>query len=173
MKKVALIVAVALACSAVLYAAAKEYGTVKTADKNVAVEFNFDGQKAVFTSKEKRIPAGDYNAKEVNVMVRSKSGVYTFQPYVRTGQIAYTLSVTKDEATELGWAPPFTFKPIRYQSSVKDGIKTIPIGFSMTDKNGASFMHEIKIGSKTVPAPSFQIEDETGKVLASGKFEYG
>jgi hypothetical protein len=173
MRKMAPIVVVAAVIfCAVLLAATKEYGTVKTTAKDVAVQFEIKGQKVVVTAKEKKLPAGSFDATSYDVLVNAKDGVYKFSS--GKSKAAYTLNIEKDSTTELDLGPPFKVNVGCSPAVVnKQGQKIISIGFSLSGKNGEYYLHRVHVGAKPVPAPALQIEDEEGKILATGAFQYG
>jgi hypothetical protein len=82
--------------------------------------------------------------------------------------------VEKGKPTDIDVGPPLTFTPVVYRAGAdKSGSTVIPVGFMVQGKKGEMYSPGFKMGTRTVPAPLFQIVDGNNKVLAEGKFEYG
>ncbi len=78
------------------------------------------------------------------------------------------ISVNNNDTTVLKLGPPFLIKP-----SVSKSSSLVSIGLSIVGRAGEHYRAEITKNRKRLPTPKLKIVDETGNVLASGKFEYG
>ncbi len=79
-----------------------------------------------------------------------------------------TISVTNNNTTALKLGPPLLIKP-----SVNKSSSLVSIGLSIIGRTGVHYRPEITKNGKRLPTPKLKIVDETGNVLATGKFEYG
>ncbi|HUU42288.1 MAG TPA: hypothetical protein VMX57_00825 [Planctomycetota bacterium] len=165
----------ALVAATALPAQARDYGKVQLVGKGLAMELEFKGgQKLVLTSKTKKLPVGTYTPESYTLMMQGKGGTYRLTSVTATDGTGWSLTVEKDQTTEVDLGPPLKVVPIRYAGGRdKTGQLVIPIGFSIQGKNGETYEHGVRMGAMRVPAPVFQIESEDGKALATGKFEYG
>ncbi len=78
------------------------------------------------------------------------------------------VKVKNEETTVVKLGPPLLIKPkISQRSSL------VSIDFSMTGQAGEHYSASVTKNGRRLAAPGLKIVDEAGKVLASGKFEYG
>ena len=177
MKKFAvLLVILALVAAAVVHAAPRKRGAIKLTAKGLVLEMDFgQKQKLIVTSRAKRLRVGTYTPVSYTLMKRAKSGkIYKLESRKVTGATPWSFKVEEGETTELDIGPPLKIVPIEYVSGVsRTGQRTIPVGYRILGKQGEQYQHGIRMGARRLPAPAYQIEDGNGKVLASGKFEYG
>jgi hypothetical protein len=78
------------------------------------------------------------------------------------------ISVNKNDTTVLKLGPPFLIKP-----GVRKSGSNVSIDFAIIGQASEQYQSVIRKNNRSVPAPKAKIIDETGNVLASGKFEYG
>ena len=79
-----------------------------------------------------------------------------------------TISVNDNDTTVLKLGPPFLIKPgVRKSSSI------VSINPSIIGRAGEHYSAAVTKNGKRLAPPTLKIVDETGNVLASGKFEYG
>jgi len=79
-----------------------------------------------------------------------------------------TIRVTNNNTTALKLGPPFLIKP-----KVRKSGSSISIDFAIIGQASEQYQSVARKNNRAVPAPKAKIIDETGNVLASGKFEYG
>ena len=79
-----------------------------------------------------------------------------------------TIKVRKNSTTVLELGQSFLIKP-----SISKSSSLVSIGLSIIGRAGEHYGAEITKNGKRLPTPKLKIVDETGNVLASGKFEYG
>jgi len=79
-----------------------------------------------------------------------------------------SIKVRKDETTLLKLGPPLLIKP-----GVSSRGSQVLIDFSITGRAGERYGSVITKNGRRVSTPGVKIMDETGNILAAGKFEYG
>lgn len=162
--------------AAVAAAASKGTGLLKCADKGTVVELTFaNGQKLNVNNKGAKVPEGTYSL-SAYALLRQGTDRKVWRIEAVKGKLGDMASITvnKDETQEIDVGAPFTLEPMRYRAEKdKAGNRMIPIGYTLTGKNGESYALEIKMGAQNAKLPYFQITDPNGKVLKEGQFEYG
>ncbi|HUW18699.1 MAG TPA: hypothetical protein VMW16_05305 [Sedimentisphaerales bacterium] len=78
------------------------------------------------------------------------------------------IQVTDGETTVLKLGPPLTVHPEVWRRG-----RDVSIGLSLIGQGGEHWIPQVLTPKKPLPAPRLKIVDESGNVLASGKFEYG
>ncbi len=79
-----------------------------------------------------------------------------------------TISVNYNDTTALKLGPPFLIKP-----KVRKSGSSISIDFAIIGQASEQYQNFARKNNRSVPAAKAKIIDETGKVLAAGRFEYG
>ena len=79
-----------------------------------------------------------------------------------------TIKVKNNDTTVLKLGPPFLIKP-----KVPKSGSRISIDFAVIGQAGEKYQNFARKNNRAVPAAKANIIDETGNVLASGKFAYG
>ncbi len=78
------------------------------------------------------------------------------------------ISVKNNDTTVLKLGPPFLIKP-----GVRKSGSNVSIDFDIIGQASEQYQSVIRKNNRAVPPPKAKIIDETGNVIASGKFEYG
>lgn len=78
------------------------------------------------------------------------------------------ITVKGNKTTVLQPGPPFLIKPDLYKSS-----SVVTIGLSIIGRAGEHYSAAVSKNGRRPAAPALKIVDESGKVLASGRFTYG
>jgi len=78
------------------------------------------------------------------------------------------IKVEEDKPTIIKLGPPF-----KVETDTERKGPDVSIGISIVDHFGIRWSPRITTSKGTRPPPKFIIVNESGKVLASGKFEYG
>ncbi len=78
------------------------------------------------------------------------------------------ISVNDNDTTALKLGPPFLIKPEVHKSG-----SNVSIDFAIIGQASEQYQNVPRKNNRSVPVPKIKIVDETGNVLASGKFEYG
>jgi hypothetical protein len=85
-----------------------------------------------------------------------------------------TVKVRKDETTVLKPGPPLLVSAdVGQQRRPGSADKRVSVGISIIGRAGEHYSPRIAKNGRDVGAPKLKIVDESGKVLASGKFKYG
>ena len=179
MRKLALwtvVVAVLTALVATNVHAQRAAGTVKLGgtDKSMAVQLLLPNKiKVTVTTKGTKFPVGTYTPKAYMLMKRDRSGkIWKATCRGGLGSLS-TFTVSNGGTTVLEPGTDIVVSAVVFRMSRRGGRTTIPIGLSIGGKGGESYDPSVRVGSRRVPPPLFQILDENEKVLAQGKFDYG
>ena len=78
------------------------------------------------------------------------------------------IEVNDNDTTALKLGPPFLIKP-----KVRKSGSNVSIDFAIIGQASEQYQNFARKNNRSVPAAKAKIIDEAGKVLASGKFEYG
>ncbi|MHC4647571.1 MAG: hypothetical protein ACYTBJ_19060, partial [Planctomycetota bacterium] len=78
------------------------------------------------------------------------------------------IKVARDQTSVLKLGPPFTV-----HTDVRRSGRTVSIGLSLIGRAGEHWTAQMLRSSGPAAQPRLQIVDESEKVIASGKFEYG
>jgi hypothetical protein len=76
--------------------------------------------------------------------------------------------VRPGQVTSLQLGPPFQIK-----TSMERSGENVFVSFSLQGRSGELYKPGATINGREVPEPAFRIIDESGKVVHSGRFEYG
>ncbi len=79
-----------------------------------------------------------------------------------------TIKVVRNDTTVLLIGPPLIIR-----TDVQNNNRLVSIGLSLVGRAGEHYGPEVLSHGENPPAAKLRIVDETGKVLASGTFEYG
>jgi hypothetical protein len=125
---------------------------------------------AVSSDTEKlKVKAGTYRPRRLEIVKEAgpdKWRILSLGPWGDLG----TIKVNKDETTVVkAGAPILISADVQRRSS----SRLISIGPSITGQAGEQYSPRIAKNGRDIGAPKLKIVDESGKVLASGKFEYG
>jgi len=119
-----------------------------------------------------QLPAGKYSAWAV-VLSRTdgKQAKWTLKSLAGTGRLK-NFEILAGETTKFKLGSPLTAKAA--VDKRKHLFRTvISISPSLVGPSGVEYSVRLERNGKLVPGPSLKILDESGKVLDSGKFEYG
>lgn len=114
-----------------------------------------------------KISARTYTPKRLRISGEQDGNrwqIDSFGPWEKLARI----KVKNDETTVLKLGPPFLIRPRVDQSGSR-----VLIGLSITGQAGEHYNAGVMKNGRRQPAPKLKIVDEAGKILASGKFEYG
>jgi len=78
------------------------------------------------------------------------------------------IKVNSNDTTVLKLGPPFFIKP-----KVRKSGSNVSIDFAIIGQASEQYQNFARKNNRAVPAAKANIVDETGKIIASGKFEYG
>ena len=115
------------------------------------------------------VPAGRYGAVVLELAKKDSSGDKVVFAIDKggAGELA-DFKVRPGQVTSFQLGPPFQIKTSMERSGEK-----VFVSFSMQGRSGELYKPGATINGKEVPEPAFRIIDESGKVVHSGRFEYG
>lgn len=133
---------------------------------------NWWSRVAVSSDTEKiKVKTGTYRPRRLEIVKEgggNKWRVFSLGPW---GDLR-TIKVRRDETTVIKPGEPF-FISANVGRQRQSGSRLVSIGLSITGRAGEHYSPRIAKNGRDVGAPKLKIVDESGKVLASGKFEYG
>ena len=116
---------------------------------------------------EVAVKPGKYNIRKINLSLEDKGETWELTSYGPWGSLN-PVEIKTSETTELQFGAPLWCKAnVRRRGTIVD------IGYSVVGKAGEIYEPTIRKGGRRMPAPEVRILDETGKILASGKFAFG
>jgi hypothetical protein len=176
MKKRDIWISVAIIAAAVLilmlFSGSSGKGQIKIDAGGAIAELQLAGglfSKATINSGAEPAKVSVRAHRPVQLSLSMKQGGDTWQidsrgPWGKLSKI----SVNKNDTTVLKLGPPFLIKP-----GVRKSGSNVSIDFAIIGQASEQYQSVIRKNNRSVPAPKAKIIDETGNVLASGKFEYG
>ncbi len=122
-----------------------------------------------------RVPAGRFTPILIQLSRTDAAGAKWTLRYRGGAEKLSEFEIRPDEVVQVKIGPPLTAKAEVGTSSSGDagGQKTVLIGLAMVGQAGEAYAPGAMKGNTQPPPPSLEILDEAGKVLQSGKFEYG
>ena len=172
MKKKDIWISIAVIAGAVLIFSllTRGHGYIKlnTPNAKLVLKSGWFNQISIKSATEPvKVKAGTHNPRLISL--KTKKGKDTWQiisngPWGDLNQI----KVTKNDTTNLTFGPPLLVKP-----NVHKRKKIVSIGLTIVGKSGEHYQSRVTKNGRPMQAPRLKIIDQSGKVLASGKFEYG
>ena len=114
------------------------------------------------------VPVGTYKPGNILLKANEKRRGWTISCYAGPWGDLDTIKVEKDKTTTLKLGPPFVVK-----AGVQRRRGVVSIGYTLIGQSGVHWQENTMALGKAPKPPSLKIVDENGKILASGKFEYG
>ncbi len=150
-----------------LYPRPVGYIKVDTPGAVVCLKPGWWSQKLIRGTEPAAIRAGTYSPKFTEICQEVNGDKWKIQSYGPWGTLA-KIQVKKEETTLLKFGPPLTVK-----TDVNRRGQVVSISYSIVGQVGEHYYLRIQKNGKQQPVPKLKIVDEAGKVLASGRFEYG
>lgn len=145
------------------------FGTLDLGASDVEIMgFSDFGFQSIQGGGKVRLPAGKYMPIMVSLSRTDTDGAkWTL---MRSGgpDTLSQLQIKAGETCAMKLGPPLVAK-----TDAKQSGKNVMIGFSLVGKAGEQYAPGAEKGGKRLPPPTFEIIDETEKVIHTGKFEYG
>jgi hypothetical protein len=120
-----------------------------------------------------KVKAGTFRLRRLEIVKEgggNKWRIYSSGPWGDLQRI----NVRKEETTVLKPGPPFLVSADVGQRRQRGSAdKRVSVGPSITGRAGEHYSPRIAKNGRDIGAPKLKIVDESGNVLASGKFEYG
>lgn len=145
------------------------FGTLDLGASDVEImAFSDFGFQRIQGGGKVRLPAGRYMPITVSLSRTDTDGVkWTLRRVGGEDKLSqFQIEPGKTLALKLG--PPLVAK-----TDVRQNGRNVTIGFSLVGKAGEQYAPGAMKGNKRLPAPTFEIIDETEKVIHTGKFDYG
>jgi len=124
-----------------------------------------------------RVPAGRFTPILIQLSRTDAAGAKWTLRYSGGAEKLNEFEIRPDEVVQVRLGPPLVAKAEVQTSSSGDagsqGRKTVSIDLSLIGQAGEAYAPGAMKGNTQPPPPSLEILDEAGKVLQSGKFEYG
>ena len=172
MKKI--IILVVLASVVALYvgfAVTAKYGEIVIEGTGVTMKLEslFRAAKVSGGGAATRVRTGRYRPMSIVLASDdpSSGGVWTITSRGPWGDLE-SVEVKEDATTRLHVGPPLVLSAAPSGSG-----RTIPFSFAVKGCSGETYQPTARNGPRTAALPPFQIVAEDGRVLTSGKFEYG
>jgi hypothetical protein len=129
---------------------------------------------AVISDTEKiKVKTGTYRPRRLEIVKEgggNKWRIFSFGPWGDLQRI----KVRKEETTVLKPGPPLLVSAdVGQRRRLGSADKRVSVGISIIGRAGEHYSPRIAKNGRNVGAPKLKIVDESGKVLTSGKFEYG
>ncbi len=116
-----------------------------------------------------RIRAGRYEPERLTLrLVKDADHWWALRGLRKRWDELRTIKVMRNDRTVLRIGPPLIIR-----TDVQNNNRLVSIGLSLVGRAGEHYGPEVLSHAENPPAAKFRIVDETGKVLASGTFEYG
>lgn len=114
------------------------------------------------------LPAGRYSAEVVTLRQRDdKARLWEVTSYGNTGKLR-DFEISEGATLSLKAGPPLQIRP-----QVSQDARTVRIALATLGRAGEQYSAAATRDGRRSPAPKVRILDESGKVLDSGRFEYG
>ena len=127
----------------------------------------FSTTKITSGPKPVAVRARAYRPKRLSITMKENNDTWRIDSRGPWGNLS-KIKVENDETTVLKLGPPLLIKP-----KIRQGSSLVSVDFSITGQAGEHYGEGIAKNGRRLAAPGLKIVDEAGKVLASGKFEYG
>ena len=108
-----------------------------------------------------------YRPKQLSIAIKENGNTWRIDSRGPWGNLSQ-IEVKNDQTSVLKLGPPLLIKPKVHRSGSRASID-----FSIIGQAGERYGNSIMKNNRRVSAPKLKIVDETGTVLALGKFEYG
>ncbi len=120
-------------------------------------------------SEKLKVKAGTYRPRQLEIVKEDSGNKWRILSSGPWGNLR-TIKVKKDETTVVkAGAPLLVSTDVQH----RPGSRLVSIGFSITGQAGEQYSPRVARNGRDLGTPKLKIVDESGKVLASGKFEYG
>ena len=169
-----ILVAVIVGAAVVVYPYSRGQGYIKIDTPGVELQLRsgwFASTTINSYAQPVRVKARVYRPERAVITVEKKQEGKWWSLLCRNGpwgELA-RIKVARGKTTVLKLGPPFTV-----HTDVRRRGRDVSLGLSLVGQAGARWIAQVLASDRRRAAePTVQILDESGKVLASGKFEYG
>ncbi|MCP4610333.1 MAG: hypothetical protein GY845_16605 [Planctomycetes bacterium] len=149
-----------------------EFGTLDLGGAHVNFQLWSDAARQILNDPPNtnwQLPAGIYSTSPIELRHVDTSGNrWIFRTSRENLGKLKNFEITAGQTTMFRIGPPFSIK-----TSVEQRGEFALIGFSLEGQSGDCYTPGARKGRATAPEPKFEIVDEAGKILESGRFKYG
>jgi hypothetical protein len=114
-----------------------------------------------------KVKAGTHNPRLISLKTKKDKDTWQIISNGPWGDLNQ-IKITKNDTTNLTFGPPLLVKP-----NVHKKKNVVSVGLAIVGKAGEHYRSQVRKNGRSLQAPRLKIIDQEGKVLASGKFEYG
>jgi hypothetical protein len=175
MKKIIVIsVIIVLLIGLTIFYYSQQTGYIKIEVPGFEADLNLRGRwshRIISSSSNEliRIRAGVYKPEQIVIrLVKASDQWWSIlcrrEPW---GKLS-TINITKANTTTLEFGPPFLI-----HTDIQQRNRTASIGLALIGRAGEHYSPQVLTHNGPLSAPAITIVDESGKELATGKFEYG
>ncbi len=128
-----------------------------------------DGRFTLTGGTEKvGLPVGEYRLSACTFAAKDDNGA-TWEIAGKGGTSRAVLKIRPGETTEVPFGPPLT---VSISASKQGGAYSL--GINITGKGGETYqVSEFRQSGRRLAPPRFEVRNDTGGVIARGRFEYG
>jgi len=150
--------------------ATPEYGTLDVggADVKMTLWSNMAHQYLQGSRGTWRLPAGRYAAVSLELNEEDSGALWTFEMGKTGAGLLADFEIRPGESTAVKIGPPF-----QVRASMRRYSRDVSITFSLEGQAGERYRSLVKKNGAEAPEPSFKIVDGSGRIVHSGRFEYG
>jgi len=176
MKKRDIWISVAIIAAAVLilmlFSSSSSKGQIKIDAGGAIAELQLAGglfSKATISSgaEPAKVSAQAHRPEQLSLSMKQGGDTWQIDSRGPWGKLS-KISVNNNDTTALKLGPPFLIKP-----GVRKSGSNVSVDFAIIGQASEQYQNVVRKNNRAVPAPKAKIIDETGNVIASGKFEYG
>lgn len=158
--------------AAILISRSGRSGYIEIDTPNVKTSMNLRGgwwseRQIVSGGKPIKVAARTYRPRYISLSAQKGEDEWAISGSGPWGKLV-EINVEKGQTAVLKPGPPILVK-----TDVRSRRPISSIGLSFIGQAGEHYSPRVRTGRGTLPAPSVKIVDESGKVLASGKFRFG
>lgn len=163
-------VVIVVACLGLYYLYSQKQGYIKidTAGAQMRLQGGLFSRTTISSAAEPvQVTARVYRPQWLSIVRRQNGDTWRIESSGPWGTLA-RLRVNEGQTTVLKPGPPFLVK-----ANVNSRGGRVSIGYELVGQAGEQYRGSVTKNGRRQAAPKVKIVDEEGKILASGKFEYG
>jgi len=148
-----------------------QYGTLDLGGEKVDLKLWSDAMHMQLKGSDKkwRLPAGKYGISSFKLSEKeSEENQMDFKATVSNSGGLSSFEIKPGRTTSMALGPPY-----KIVTSMDRSGENITLSFLLVGKAGESYLPGAEKDGEMLPEPTFKVFDESGKVVHTGKFEYG
>jgi len=156
----------------ILFSSSSSKGQIKIDAGNAVAKLQLAGglfgKETISSGAEPaKVSARVHQPQRLSISMEQGSDTWQIDSSGPWGKLS-TIKVNNNDTMVLKLGPPFFIKP-----GVGKSGSNVSINFAVIGQAGEQYQNVARKNNQAVPAPKATIVDETGNVLAEGRFEYG